>query len=708
MRLQPAIWVRPWTFRVRRFGGRCPHACRAWLLPSLFGLLVLLFGLIAIGPLLQPGYFWGAHDARHDVYFLFQYDKSVLEGNWFPRWGPDWAFGYGYPFWIIYAPLGVLLGELCHHFLGLDWETSVKTVFAFSIVLSGLGMYGFARSWLGRRAALLAALAYMLVPYHLVDVYVRAALPESLALALLPLILWGFRSTVVRPRLMSVLAASLAYAALWWTHNLTALIFTPVLMVYVLALAWWETKASTNSERINELVLPQPEFTPEEQTDSRSDATTPLRRTPPLRAFVLRLLPPLAAGLLAFGLSAAFVVPAVLEARNVNQTQWFGSYYNPFQHFVYFFQLFNPAWGYGISVPGPDDVSQGALSYQLGAVPALLALITLFTARRLGRARRELWLFGFFACAAVFLTLNISAPAWHLPLVPYAQFPWRYLLVAIPFLSLLAGAIVADAPADARADAPAGAPEAEAGGQAGLDWPVVVLAGVLLLGSYPYLQVQMREPTVEQGPVSYAALMRFQRTSNEMTGVTAWVDPNKIPIWSSMADEWVAGRPVKTKVDYSRVPQNTTLAVNEEGLRTNSEEVWYHAGQDGESITFNRFWYPGWKAYLLDSRHGKIVREIPVTREDGPLARLVVPLPKGENFLLVRFEDTPLRAAAKWFTIATVVLVLGLIIGLIAGGIGLARLGGEPISIRFAQSTSPADVTATPLLPAPGSARLAR
>ena len=164
--------------------------------------------------------------------------------------------------------------------------------------------------------------------------------------------------------------------------------------------------------------------------------------------------------------------------------------------------------------------------------------------------------------------------------------------------------------------------------------------------------------------------MRFQRTSNEMTGVTAWVDPNQIPIWSSMADEWVAGRPVKTKVDYSQVPQNTTLAVNEEGLRTDSEEVWYHAGRDGQTITFNRFWYPGWKAYLLDSRHGKIVRELPVTRENGPLARLVVPLPKGENFLLVRFEDTPLRAAAKWFTIATAVLVLGLI----AGGIGLARL----------------------------------
>ncbi len=607
--------------------GAAPFPVRwlALLRPSPFGLLVLFFGLIAIAPLLQPGYFWGAHDARHDVYFLFQYDKSVLEGNWFPRWGPDWAFGYGYPFWIIYAPLSVFFGELAHHFLGLGWETSVKTVLGFSIVLSGLGMYGFARSWLGRRAGLLAAIAYMLIPYHLVDVYVRAALPESLALALLPFVLWSFRLTLVRPRLTNILGASFAYAALWWTHNLTGLIFTPVLMLYVLALAWWE---ETSNQR-------------------------PSGR---LRGFSLRLLAPLAAGLLAFGLSAAFLIPAALEAGNVNQAQWFGSYYNPFQHFVYFFQLFNPSWGFGISVPGPDDVSQGALSYQLGAVPALLAVLTLVTASRLGRVRRELLLLGLFAGGAVFLTLNISAPAWHLPLVPYAQFPWRYLLIAIPFLSLLAGAVLANPAAQA------------ARGHERLDWPTFILAGVLLLGSYPYLQVQMREPTAEQGPVSYSALIRFQRTSNEMTGVTAWVDPNRIPTWSPMADEWVAGRDVKTKVDYSR-GQTAALAVNEEGLGTSSEEVWYHAGEDGQSIVFNRFWYPGWKAYLLDARHGRIVRELPVARESGPLARLVVPVPKGENFLVVRFEDTPLRALSKWLTLGTIILIAGLV----TVRVGLAR-----------------------------------
>ena len=153
--------------------------------------------------MLQPGYFWGAHDARHDAYFIFQYDKSVQDGIWFPRWSPDWTFGYGYPFFIVYGPLATFLGELFHHFLGLGFEASVKAVLALSIVVSGFAMYGFVRSWLGRNAGLVAAVAFMAIPYHLVDVYVRAALAESVALAFLPLALWGFRETVRRPRLAS-------------------------------------------------------------------------------------------------------------------------------------------------------------------------------------------------------------------------------------------------------------------------------------------------------------------------------------------------------------------------------------------------------------------------------------------------------------------------------------------------------------------------
>lgn len=600
-----------------------------WLLIA----VLLVAALIVISPLLQPGYFWGAHDARHDAYFIFQYDKSVEDGIWFPRWSPDWTFGYGYPFFIVYGPLATFVGELFHHFLGLGFEASVKTVFALSIGLSGLAMYGFVRSWLGRNAGLVAAVAYMTLPYHLVDAYVRAALAESVALAFLPLALWGFRETVRRPRLNAILGAAAAYAAIMWTSNLVAVVFTPALVVYVIALVWWEVwddRRKTKDEK-------RPEVLPHHQNR---------RGTPP--TFVLRLFALALAVTLGLGLSAAFFVPAVLEQQFVNRTQWFGEYYDPAQHFVYFFQLLHPAWGFGISQPGPDDIAQGSMSYQLGAAATLLSVIALTTVRRLHpRLRRETWFWALWAAVSIFLTLNLSALVWrYVPIVPYAQFPWRYLMLALIPLSILPATLVAE-------DRWRSTPFA----------PAFILSVLLLLSSAPYLRVENREPTKEQGPVSYAALMQFQRSSDEMTGVTAWVDPQRRPAWSDMAELWVRGKEVTTRVDYSQVPQNTTLAINSEDIGSAHEQVYFYTQGPGQTITFNRFWYPGWTAWLLDGKNGRPVRQLPLTREDGPLARVVVSLPAGDGYLLLRFEDTPLRAGARWVTWGTLAALAAALIG---------------------------------------------
>jgi hypothetical protein len=611
-----------------------------------FCVLVVLFGLIVVSPLLQPGYFWGAHDARHDVYFIFEYDKSVRDGIWFPRWSPDWTFGYGYPFFIVYGPLATFVGELFHHFLGMGYETSVKAVLGLSIILSGLAMYGFVRSWLGRNAALVAAVAYMAIPYHLVDVYVRAAMAESVALVFLPLALWGFRETVLRPRTVAVLGAAASYAAIMWTSNLVALVFTPALGIYVLLLIIRRLRTDVH-------VQSSAGSHPASVIDTQSERARGRPWSMVRRVLSVALAPALAFGL-GLGLSAAFFLPALIEQGYINRTQWFGQYYDPSQHFVYFHQLCSPAWGFGISKPGPDDTIQGSMSFQLGAAATILAFIAFFAAfgmpslrERLGLdRRREIAFWAGWAIVSTALTMAISAPLWrYVPLVSFAQFPWRYLMLAIIPLSILPGALTAR---------PASEP---VGHSEGLRWPGVILAGLLLLSSYPYLKVEMREPTAEQGPVSYAALMRFQRTSDEMTGVTAWVDPLRRPIWSPLADEWVAGREVKTRVDYSRVPQNETLAVNSEEMGSAHEQVYFYAKDPGQAIPFTRFWYPGWRAYLLDGKDGRPIRELPVEREDGPLARILVPVPAGDGYILLRFEDTPLRAGAKWITYGTLAVI---------------------------------------------------
>ncbi len=652
-------------------------------------LLVILLCAIAAAPLLKPGYFWGAHDARHDVYFIFQYLRGIEGGDWLARWSPEFSWGYGYPFFLIYGPFTSFLGALLVGFLGFGYTQAVEVLFAAAIIASGLAMYGFVRSWLGRNAALVAAVAYVFLPYRLVEVYVRASLAEYVALMWLPLILWSVRaafsatrpihqstnhqSTIRHSPILPLLATALSYAGLMITSNLVALIFTPLLALYCLVLLL-----------------------------NRIDEEQPLRRLSkesffPLVANLLRVsAAPLLGLLLGLLLSAFFWIPALSEGGLVNQDQWYGGYYNPELHFVYPHQLLEPGWGFGISQPGPDDVQQGALSFQLGAVPLVLAVLALVGLRALpaGR-RRELWLLLFWLLLAIFLMLPISTWAWrHIGFVSFAQFPWRWLMIAALPLAVLAGSAALlggrlsrkiypeqhlGSPGDGLRQP--GSPANNA-----LNLATVLLALLLILGSTPYLRAETIDPTPQQGPVSPAALMRFQQSSNEMTGAPQWVDLSQRPMWSDMAELYVqADEPplgpdaskaeidaaiarqlaaVSSKVDYNLMPQNETLAVWSQELGAAHERLWVHAGAPGQEIVFNIAWFPGWRAYLLGGETGPIVGELPLQREDGPLARIVVPVPEGENYILLRFEDTPVRTVGK---ATTAVGLLGLLVVALTG-----------------------------------------
>ena len=81
------------------------------------------------------------------------------------------------------------------------------------------------------------------------------------------------------------------------------------------------------------------------------------------------------------------------------------------------------------------------MSYQLGAGrPRFLSLAALVLAARCRPAlRREVWFWGVWAACQHLSDLEPSPPwLWrYVPIVPYAQFPWRYLMLAIIPLSIL-------------------------------------------------------------------------------------------------------------------------------------------------------------------------------------------------------------------------------------------------------------------------------
>ncbi len=57
---------------------------------------------------------------------------------WWPRWSPDFAFGYGYPFFNIYGPFSHFVAEGLL-LSGFSYTGAIETVFGLSIVASAGG-----------------------------------------------------------------------------------------------------------------------------------------------------------------------------------------------------------------------------------------------------------------------------------------------------------------------------------------------------------------------------------------------------------------------------------------------------------------------------------------------------------------------------------------------------------------------------------------
>ena len=201
--------------------------------------------------------------------------------------------------------------------------------------------------------------------------------------------------------------------------------------------------------------------------------------------------------------------------------------------------------------------------------------------------------------------------------------------------------------------------------------PVIILASLILLASYPYIQAQVREPNPTEGPVSQAALFRFQQSADELTGQPGWV--RRIPNWSTLAEQVSRGGQITTKVNYAALPNDDSVGVFSMEMDSIHELLWVGTDKPDQSITFFIPYYPGWQAYIyedLGPHDGNLDKTVgPVTRI-GPVATrpeiqttltegwMVIPIPQGSHFLEIRFEDTPVRDVGRWISGISVLLLI--------------------------------------------------
>lgn len=191
-----------------------------------------LLGLAASHLLFAPGLPRG-HDTLHHLWGIWAVAVEAAGGSLAVLWLH--GINLGTPLLQFYGPASFYTA-LPFSLAGLSPGAALKgALLVFGAVAAVTQCYAVTR-WTGdRRAGLVAAAAYAFAPYRLLDVHYRAALGESAALALLPLVfLYGIEAARTGGRRQMALAA-VVLGLLTLTHPISVLMAGVCLGVWTVA-----------------------------------------------------------------------------------------------------------------------------------------------------------------------------------------------------------------------------------------------------------------------------------------------------------------------------------------------------------------------------------------------------------------------------------------------------------------------------------------
>lgn len=338
--------------------------------------IICIVSIYSMWPLFGKG-FIPTHDGEYHIIRFQQFFVMLSHGYWFPRWAPDLNSGYGIPVFNFNYPLPNYIGDLFHG-LGLSFIDSFKVSLAFGYLIAILGCFFWLRTISRLRDATMATIIASVVPYWFVDIYVRGSIGEVWAITWVYWTLWAIETK-------QILFVGLAASLLILSHNILALIFFPVLILYAL-----------------------------------------IRQRKMLIGLGMSVL-----------LTAYFWIPAVFEQKYVLGLNTV----NFRDHFPYFYQLLIPSWGTGLS---GRSIIANQMSFQIGVIPLMILLASFFLVRNSVRQERYLYiLFIVILTVSFFLMQDVSLPIWaHIPFLSYIQYPWRLLSVFIPATAVLSVLVV--------------------------------------------------------------------------------------------------------------------------------------------------------------------------------------------------------------------------------------------------------------------------
>ena len=589
--------------------------------------MVFLLATLAAWPFLVRHSLPTFTDAEMHVYRTFEIMSAWRAGVVYLRWAPDLFYGFGYPVFHYYAPLAYYLAAAYGSLLGSP-VAGIKFVLVASAYLGAAGMYLFVRDRWGGLAGVVSVAAFSLAPYVVyIDPHARGDAPETLAIALAPLMLWAFARLRRTASPGDGVVAALLLAAMILAHNLLALVFFGLLLAW---LAW-------------DIVFGHMFFKSWLLNDQLT-GTAVRRRVVAMLAVAV---------VLGLGLAAFMWLPAILERNAVQfRNVASGTFFDYRQYFLGVGELFGPAQIFDLGA------TQMRFRYSVGLaqwILAALGTLTVFTARR---RRLSVLFFAFCALVLLYLMLPASIKVWEaIPPMAYFQFPTRFLGPAAVVFGVLSGAAL---------------------GWADLlpwKWSRPALAGVAIAGCILAAMPLLYPPLwPEFGPVSAQRILDTElngrgigtTSANDFLPVGALTVPGP---QTMLLQSYAAGQ--VDKLNRATLPAGTTATLLRHAPESDSYQV---SGNTDFVFRLFTFWFPGWTAYV-----DGVKTDIQLSQPEGWITFVV---PAGTHTISVRLENT----APRWLGWAISAAALLALLAATAWRLKLhiERPHSEPLALRQA------------------------
>lgn len=363
-------------------------------------IIIILFSLLGMKAMLHPG-LYTAHDISHQVVRFYYYFQALNDGQFPPYWIGQLANRFGYPLFIFSYQLPWMIGSP-FLWLGFDISNSLKLLFAFSYLFSGISMYFFIYELTKNRlSGLVASILYLWLPYHFLIIYVGASLGIAFAISFAPIIFLGIH-LIGKNSKFGISLFSIGLSGIILSHIMHLVFLFPAIFFFFL----WQLIVNPHK---------------------------------------LRFLVNIFAGLvLVILISSFYLLPAAYYSQftRVHQESGFAELYK--RNFLNFNQLVYSKWGYG---PIINNAKNGESSFQLGFAQwiSIILLAGLILSNKFFKKFKLLSIMLIAAFATnIFLILDNSKFIWELlAKIVVVDYPFRFILPAAIVASICSGLVIA-------------------------------------------------------------------------------------------------------------------------------------------------------------------------------------------------------------------------------------------------------------------------